>query len=246
MNRLWDTRCYLCGAMDRARDAGVGWRRDIRATLDLGIRWLDPTRKPIDIGVEDDASRAARRAAKERGDYDFVTTEMRPIRRVDLRMVDVCDFVVVNLDMEVHACGTYEEISLANRQKKPVFIHCEQGKKHIPDWMFAVLPHEFYFHSTWKELHTHVKTVAHDENFVDQYGRWYFFDWMGIDDEAMRIKKLNRAIVLAAKEFMHCEDQRNHHCTEAAVKACDRARDRLDWLCRAEKHGWKIEQSVFE
>jgi hypothetical protein len=92
MNRLSYSRCYLCGAMDRAADAGVGWRRNIRATLDdLRILWLDPTRKPIQVGIEDDASRAYRRKTKAQGNYQFVTREMKPIRCVDLRMVDICE-----------------------------------------------------------------------------------------------------------------------------------------------------------
>lgn len=179
MNRLRYSRCYLCGAMDRAKDAGVGWRLEAKHELgDLGIFWLDPCRKPINIGAEDDASRARRRERKLAGDYDALKIEMDPIRRVDLRMVDKADFLIVNLDMEIHACGTYEEVFWANRLKSPVFLHCEQGKQHIPDWMFGTLPHS-YFHSTWAEVYAHVRRVATDPNFVDPTGRWYFFDWMG-------------------------------------------------------------------
>jgi hypothetical protein len=165
--------------MDRAPDAGIGWRQQIKRHMKhLDILWLDPTRKPINVGVESDASRLLRRERKMAGDYDAVTAEMKPIRCVDLRMVDISDLLVVNLDLDIHACGTYEEVSLANRQKKPVFIHSEQGKGAIPDWMFAMLPHE-YFHSTWPELYGHMLTVATGTEFVDTNGRWYFFDWMG-------------------------------------------------------------------
>lgn len=182
-NRLCYTRCYLCGAMDRAADAGVGWRREIKRVLsDLDILWLDPCRKPIDIGTEDEASRRLRRQRKAAGDYAAVKLEMDPIRRVDLRMVDKSDFLVVNLDMDIHACGTYEEIFWANRMKLPVFIHCEQGKQCIPDWMFGTLPHS-YFHSTWDEVYAHIRYVANSPDFNDTSGRWYFFDWMGCDDE---------------------------------------------------------------
>jgi hypothetical protein len=72
--------------MDRALDGGEGWRRDIVRNLPhLGINWLDPTNKPIDIGKEDDESRAVRRRAKKDGDWDTVSKEMKPIRCVDLR-----------------------------------------------------------------------------------------------------------------------------------------------------------------
>lgn len=179
MNRLSYSRGYLCGAMDRAPDAGVGWRREIRHTLvELQILWLDPTRKPIQVGVENDASRELRRQSKSLGNYTAVAREMKPIRCVDLRMVDICDFLVVNLDLDIHACGTYEEIFLANRQKKPIFVHIEQGKGAAPDWLFGTLPHD-YFHTTWESLHDHIRYVATDPKFNDPTNRWFFFDWMG-------------------------------------------------------------------
>lgn len=179
MNRLRYTRCYLCGAMDRAADDGVGWRRAIRNTMaGRGILWLDPTRKPIDIGVEDDASRQRRRKAKAEGNLQAVVNEMKPIRRVDLRMVDVSDFLVVNLDMDVHACGTYEEIFWGNRQKKPILVHVEQGLRYVPDWMFGTLPLEYFF-NTWEDLHKYLYMVDSDKNWKCDDGRWYFFDWTG-------------------------------------------------------------------
>ena len=33
MNRLALNRGYLCGAMDRVTDGGVGWRQDLKASL---------------------------------------------------------------------------------------------------------------------------------------------------------------------------------------------------------------------
>ena len=47
---------------------------------------------------------------------------MKQIRPVDLRMVDICDFLIVNLDLEVHATGTYEELYWANRCIKPILV----------------------------------------------------------------------------------------------------------------------------
>jgi hypothetical protein len=164
--------------MDRVPDAGAVWRKRIRKQLfDLGILWLDPTRKPINIGVEDDESRRLRRVAKEAGDYDTVADEMTPIRDVDRRMVNVSDFLIVNIDVEVHACGTYDEMSLANDQDKPILVHVEQGKVECPDWLFACIPHEHIF-DTWIDLRKYVRHVAHAD-VVDHMGRWLFFDWTG-------------------------------------------------------------------
>ena len=193
MNRLRFTRCYLCGAMDRAKDAGIGWRRNTRWSQNhLGVQWLDPTRKPINIGVEDDASRARRKESKKLGKLGPVVDEMKPIRRVDLRMVDICDFLIVNLDMDIHACGTYEEIFLANRQKKPILIHVEQGRNAVPDWLLGTVPEEHIF-DNWDDLHDYLNRVNEDPEWVDEYGRWYFFHWMGhvdpdaLDEEPMEV-----------------------------------------------------------
>ena len=178
MNRLKNTRAYLIGAMDLAPDAGVGWRRLIKHNLDdLGIIWLDPTHKPIDIGVEDDESRRLRHENKMAEQYDLVADEMTPIREVDLRMVNVCDWVIVHIDIEVHACGTYEEFKQANDQNKPVLVHVAQGKRECPDWLFACIPHEHIFGS-WLDLRKYVRHVAHDP-VVDYMGRWMFFNWTG-------------------------------------------------------------------
>jgi len=178
MNRLKNTRGYLCGSMDRSPDNGETWRKLIRHHLsDLGIQWLDPTRKPINIGVEDGKSRRLRREAKLGHDYETVTDEMTPIRKVDRRMVNISDFLIVNIDIEVHACGTYDEFSLANDQEKPVLVHVEQGKTECPDWLFACIPHEHIF-DTWIDLRKYVRHVDSDE-VVDSMGRWLFFDWTG-------------------------------------------------------------------
>ena len=177
-NRLKDNRCYLAGAMDRVPDAGETWRRQIRYHLrDLGIHWLDPTHKPIDIGVEDDESRRQRRRNKEDGAFDLVEEEMLPIRDVDIRMVNIADFLIVNLDIEVHACGTYFEFAQASSQMKPILVHMEQGKRQVPDWLLAEIPHEHVF-DDWIALRKYVRHIAHDD-VIDHMGRWMFFDWMG-------------------------------------------------------------------
>jgi len=176
INRLFLNRGYLCGAMDRVKDGGIGWRQKIQTDLaDLHCCWLDPTNKPIDIGIEDMENRTQRQQCKVTHNYDVVRNDMKIIRGVDLRMVDIADFVVANLDLGVHACGSYEEIYLANREMKPIIIHLEQGKEKAPDWLFGVVPHQMIF-STWLEIHSYLRHVAHDP-VVEQFKRWYFFDF---------------------------------------------------------------------
>lgn len=178
MNRLKNMRIYLAGAIDRVVDDGVTWRRNIRRELsDLGIIWLDPTDKPTKTALEDSETRKTRHQYKERGDYEYVATEMKIIRSIDLRLVDLSDLLIVDLDMETHACGTYNEIFLADSQKKPVLIHNVQGVRSIPDWMYGVLPFQHFFGS-WIDLIKYVREVATEAD-IETYNRWKFFDFTG-------------------------------------------------------------------
>jgi len=176
MNKLKGARCYLCGAMDRVKDGGVEWRQRLKVDLeDTGIQWLDPTDKPCRLGREDSENRDKRRQDKENGRYSLVAKEMREVRRVDMHMVNICDFVVVNLDVDIHCCGTYEELYWAVKQNKLVLIHVEQGKKRTPDWLFGVLHHSLIF-SEWSQLVNYLKQV--DSGEIDDESLC-FFDWMG-------------------------------------------------------------------
>jgi len=178
MNRLAFNRGYLAGAMDRVPDGGIEWRQDIQKELaDLKVFWLDPTNKPIDIGIEDIANRRIRKEAKLQGRYDLIQHDMKVIRGVDLRMINISDFMVVNIDMEVHACGTYNELFLANTEKKPIIIRVEQGKAACPDWLLGTIPYQMIF-STWQEVYDYLRHVAYDKK-VDTFRRWFFFNFMG-------------------------------------------------------------------
>jgi hypothetical protein len=134
--------------MDRVPDNGAGWRDRLRPQLlERGIFVLDPTRKPIDIGTESMDQKPYRKMLKAQGRYDEFAEVVKPVRWTDLRMVDLSDFIIVSVDLSVHACGTYEEMDLANRQKKPILVWCQQGKAEAPDWMFAQIPHQHIFGS---------------------------------------------------------------------------------------------------
>lgn len=174
LNRLSGTRAYLCGAMDRVADGGIGWRKEIGKFLESrGVVVLDPTDKPIDIGIEDMGHRQKRRELKQAEEYGAVCKDVKLIRVTDLRMVDISDFLVVNIDTDVHACGTYEEITTANRQKKPIVIHVEQGKQHCPDWLLGMIPHELIF-SSWSEVHNYLDHIDSQPD-IDHLRRWMFF-----------------------------------------------------------------------
>jgi hypothetical protein len=160
--------------MDRAIDGGIGWRRNIVPWLhDRGVIVFDPTNKPIDEVPENEDERSERQTWKKTGQWDKLSKFVRSFRTVDLRMVDVVDFLIVVIDLDVYACGTMEELFWANRMKKPVLIWCVQGKEHAPDWLFGTIPHEHIFGSQEELLEylDHIDTARR----VKTFRRWFFF-----------------------------------------------------------------------
>ena len=175
MNRLRNQRVYLAGAMDRVLDRGSTWRDNITPFLQsLELIVFNPITKPTETGMEDQDSHTLKTKLKKQHRYDELAAMMKTIRSVDLRMVDISDFLVVHLDIHTHPCGTLEEIFWANRQKKPIIIHLEQGKEQTPDWLFGTIPHQMIF-STWKEIQNYLTHIAYDEN-IDAHNRWFFFN----------------------------------------------------------------------
>ena len=177
MNRLRNMRAYLGGAMENAPNIGVDWRVDFKTRNNWGCCWLDPCDKPIDIGIEDVENHERRKELKREGAFDQVSGEMRVIRCVDLRMVDISDFLIFNIDVEIHTVGTYEEITTANRQKKPIICRIKQGKSRTPDWLLGMIPHEMIF-STWTGVVRYLDDVD-SGNDTRTFNRWMFFDFHG-------------------------------------------------------------------
>lgn len=176
MNRLKYNRAYLCGPMEMSEDNGQDWRINIQRELkDLNIIWLDPTQKPTRIALENEETKHILNELREKEDYDLLKQMGIPIRGYDLRMVDVCDFLVVHLNKDVPTCGTWEELFWGNRQKKPILVHYEQGRESIPHWLYFSLPKQTMFGS-WEEVYTYIRHINSDPN-IDDLGRWRFFDF---------------------------------------------------------------------
>lgn len=166
---------YLAGPIDRVNDSGIRWRRWITPILkEMNIRVIDPTDKPIDRGLE--LNHGERENLIEEGKFTELANIMREIRCIDLRCVDKADAIIVNYDIDVHMCGTMEEIFIANRQKKPILIHFNQGIKKIPYWMWGVLPYEFFFEE-WSTLLDYIIWVDAGKPC---HKRWVLFDWSKI------------------------------------------------------------------
>lgn len=176
-SRLMGMRCYMAGSMDAASDNGVGWRKWLTPILQerFGITIIDPSNKPIDAGTEHIEDRKRRQKLLENEDYDTLQKEIRLLRCVDLRMVDLADFLIVYIDKEIPMFGTIEEIALANRSKKPILVYVRQFKKNSPGWLFGMIPHQHIF-SSWEDLLEYLRHVHEDEK-VEHFKRWWFFDY---------------------------------------------------------------------
>jgi hypothetical protein len=174
-NNLKNMRTYLVGAMDRVPDGGIQWRERITPILkEMNINVLNPCKKPIDGVKEDINTRQEIEHYKETRQFDKIRQKFGHIRNADLRCVDVSDFIIAQIDMNVHMCGSYEEITTANRQKKPILVWCKQGKQLAPNWLFFMIPHEHIF-SNAEELLLYLQNI-NTSNDVSNYKRWFFFD----------------------------------------------------------------------
>lgn len=181
VNNLSGMRTYLVGAMDRVPDGGIGWRQRISGILTkMGIVVIDPCQKPIDGVVENEETRYWIEYYKETEQYQKIKDQFGIIRNADLRCVDISDFIIAHIDLDVHACGTYEEIVTANRQKKPVLVWCQQGKKNAPNWLFFMLPHEHIFDSLG-DMIKYLDAVNSETN-VKSLKRWFFFKYNNKDN----------------------------------------------------------------
>jgi hypothetical protein len=189
-NRLKGHIFYLCGPMDRVKDRGVEWRKDIERFIHTKIKGgvFNPCDKPIDWGIEDENSRKWRKESIEQANvlynhghvheankiYEAIYANMKDIVASDLRGIDTSHAIIMHVDIDIHMCGSYCEQTTACLQRKPVVIHCKQGKAKIPDWLFGICHHEMMF-DTWSEVKHYLKHVAFDSN-VKHFKRWRFFD----------------------------------------------------------------------
>lgn len=153
MNLLEKTNTYLIGHMQYID--GMGWREKVKAELTArNIRCFDPYDKPfikdLDEGVE---IRARLIAQLQEGNFDDVQKHMKEIRIHDLNLVDRSDFIVAHIIPTVASWGTAEELTTANRSKKPIFLSVEGGKSKCPLWILGMIPHNYIFDSVDDSLH---------------------------------------------------------------------------------------------
>lgn len=137
-NLLEGARAYLSGPMDfvasRAMEKRYGWRNRVRDFLShYGVSVFDPWHKPSVKGLkaygeEDERSEELRHmwtfepgpeGAKARAQCAAIFGETV---HVDLRMVDISDFVIAYCPTNIYSVGTPHEVIVATQQHKPVLF----------------------------------------------------------------------------------------------------------------------------
>jgi hypothetical protein len=76
--------------------------------------------------------------------------------------------------MDAKPFGTIEEITLANRQKKPIIVFVEGGKKNTPDWLVWMIRHATIFDSMGDAM---VYLRGIDSGELVPGKRWLLFNW---------------------------------------------------------------------
>lgn len=169
-NLLYKTRVYLVGHMQY--EEGRIWREKAQKELEeLGVVVYNPYEKPFVKDVkEDEGERDLMNSWMEQGKFDLVHKKMKEIRSYDLNLVDRSDFIIAHIYPEVASWGSSEEITNANKMKKPIFVSVEGGKKNTPLWLSGTFPPE-YFYDSVEDIISMVKKIDSGEKETDG-SRW--------------------------------------------------------------------------
>jgi len=137
-NVLKNARVYLSGPMDfvasREDEKEFGWRSRIKSYLESkGVVVFDPWEKPEVVGIHEYGKEDAA-TLEIRKEWNFGNDHMSSEARascadqfsktvhIDLRMVDISDFIIAFCPTNIYSVGTVHEIVMARQQRKPVLF----------------------------------------------------------------------------------------------------------------------------
>lgn len=174
MNYLKDKTVYLTGPITAVKDDGVGWRKNITASLQgFGIIVDDPTQTVVGGAGEIGQDKARFKRLLAEGKIAECKKAFWPVARKDLRSVDKADFLVFYYDPSVPMFGTIDEIITASRlQKKPVLMMIEENKiKDINPWCLILIKEECIF-TSWQEMFIYLKNIDEKGPTGSQTSYW--------------------------------------------------------------------------
>lgn len=169
-------RGYLAGPITYVDDDGVTWRRQVKEEVinrKIPIEFFDPTDKPKGLGSEIGFEKNKAVEWKRNGEFDKLSRHVKDYRRLDLRMVDNSQFLVIKINLDIYTLGSHDELITAERQCKPIFAIVDQGKEHAPDWLFAIAKHEEIFNTVEEWLDYMGKL---NDGIIPLDKRWVLYD----------------------------------------------------------------------
>lgn len=169
-NILKNTKVYLAGNLEFS-DNSKNWRDYLTTELNkLNIKSLSPIKQMFVNQIdENDEVKQNLFKMREEERYDEVCAHMKSVVQKDLRLIDLSDFVIINLEISKPTFGTVHELVLVNLQKKPVFLSVGDKKK-CPLWIMGMLPHKYIYNNV-EEILEMVKNIDSGEVFIDS-DRW--------------------------------------------------------------------------
>jgi len=256
---LKNARVYLSGPMDfvasRAEEKKSGWRVRVGQFLkSFGATVFDPWLKPKVRGLHE-YGREDITTIKLREEWTFESTEDGTKTRarcaeafwetmhIDLRMVDISDFVIAYCPTNVYSVGTPHEIIVARQQHKPVlfvstpvvFPALDELEEHLTNSgdhkgknllvklvnQVPIKPNPLGIPSLW------YMPLIGGENFFDGFGFGSYrkkFDWsFGPSDEQEKLHHPKRPILPFLEGL-------NHQLPKRWSRSQDKFVQDDDWL----------------
>lgn len=160
MGYLQDKSVYLCGPLHGCDDDGKNWRELITPNLTAyGIHVEDPTKKTIngigEVGLDKKNFQSLIMEKK----FTHAKETFWPLCRADLRAVDKADFLILNYDPTIPTVGTWNEVTNAVGQKKPVLLKYNENQlDKFNIWVLTYIKEGCIF-STWEEMFLYLDKV---------------------------------------------------------------------------------------
>ncbi len=164
--KLHGCRVYLSGNIENANDPNI-WRDELTVELNkMGIVCLNPLKDTF-IGAFKENRKFFEKLKDlmKRGELDKVHNLMKPIVQKDLRMVDISDFSIFNIDVDSPTWGTTHEFIQNGQQRKPAFLIIKDKSK-VPLWYIRYMNPEYIFENT-KDLLEYVKGIHEGKIKID-------------------------------------------------------------------------------
>lgn len=176
MNKLSLTKTYLAGNLEyiSAKDAHA-WRDDFKLFCNaLGIVCMSPLEQVFaNFPVESPESQASLKGSVRAGRLLRVHNKMKEIRRRDLSMVDHSTFVVAVINTTKPTFGTVEELVVAEKSNKPVFIVVSPSTKETPLWLLGMFK-PYCFYNSIEEVKIAIKKLDSGRTRMDRK-HWKIF-----------------------------------------------------------------------